>query len=982
MNHKMKCISFLILILAFSFSSLFISGCSKTKTVTTGDGYTYETVEGDPLKARIYTLDNGLKVYMTVYKDAPRIQTCIPVKVGHKNDPADNTGMAHYLEHLMFKGSDEFGTIDWEKEKVELDKISDLFEVYRAETDSAKRIAIYHQIDSVSGAASQLALANEYDRMLASIGATGTNAFTSVEQTVYINDVPNNQLDKWLKIEKERFQDLVTRLFHTELEIVYEEKNMSLDNDRRKASEALLAGLFQKHPYGTQTTLGRVEHLKNPSLKTVNGYHDTYYVPNNMAICLSGDFDPDEVIKKIDDTFGQLQSKDVPVYTPPVEEPIAEPIVKEVLGPDAESVSMAFRFPGIGSKEADLLTMTDMILSNSQAGLIDLNLNQKQKVIGAYSYPRIMKDYSYHGLGGRPRQGQELEEITQLLLSQIDLVKKGDFPDWLLQAIINDLKLNRLRGYERNWSRAYAMANAFILDLSWEDHTDELNRLSKITKQDIIDFANKYYTDNYVVVYKRTGKDKDVKKISKPKLTPVNVNRADQSTFFKDVQAMEVEDIQPVFVDFEKDIKQFSIKNNIPVFYKENSENDLFQLYYLTDMGTDNNKKLGIALRYLRYLGTSEYSPEEIKQEFYKIGCSFNVNSSSDQVWVRLNGLKENFQAGVKLFERLLADAQPNPEALNNLVKDILKTRADNKLSKRAILWGAMYNYGTYGPKSSYTHLLNEDELNALQPQELIKIINEINSFEHRVLYYGPDDQSALTSLLDEFHNVPEKLTVIPEAAEFPELPTKQTKVYLVNYDMKQAEIIMLSKSELFNKDNTPIRSLFNEYYGGNMSSVVFQEMRESKALAYSVYGAYRTPAKKEKAHYVFSYIGTQVDKLPEAMQGFFELLTNMLESETSLNLSKESIVKSIAPQRITKSDILFRYERAKKLGIDYDSRKPVFEQVPNLTMNDLKSFFTKYIENKEYTILVLGDVKKINKRALAKYGKVKQLTLEEIFGY
>jgi predicted Zn-dependent peptidase len=976
---KDKGFIFLLLILFSAFSAF--TSCSKTERITSGN-YTYEIVKNDPLNARIYKLENGLTVYMTIYKDAPRIQTAIAVKAGSKNDPRDATGMAHYLEHLMFKGSDEFGVLDYEKEKIEIDKIVDLFEIYRQETDSLKRIAIYHKIDSISGVAAKYAIANEYDKMLNSIGAKKTNAFTSLEQTIYITDIPTNQFEKWLTIEAERFQDPVMRLFHTELEVVYEEKNRSLDWDYNKVMEALNAGLFQKHPYGTQTTLGSIEHIKNPSMKKVIEYYNTYYVPNNMAICLSGDFNPDKAIQLIDKKFGKLAAKHVPAFSPPVEDPITEPIIKNVWGPDAEIVRMAFRFPGVSSKDADLLTMVDMILMNGAAGLIDLNLNQKQKIIEGYSYPRIMKDYSMHVLSGRPKEGQDMEEVTKLLLSQIELVKKGEFPDWILPAIINDLKLYKINGYEKNWPRVYDFIKAFTMDISWENYVGYFDRLSKITKEDIVDFANKYYHDNYVVVYKHTGEDKNVKKIIKPQITKMDINRTDRSDFFKNISAMKVEDIQPVFIDYTNDIDQFTIKNDIPVYYKENTENDLFRLYYVLDMGTDNNTKIKAALDYLRYLGTSEYSPEELKQEFYKIGCSFSVSNSRDQVYVSLSGLIENFEAGLELFESLLVDAQPNPAALDNLVKDIIKIRADNKLSKHSILWDAMYNYGVYGAKSPYTNLLTEGELNDLIPEELIDIINKINSYEHRILYYGPIDKKDLKLSLNQHHNVPEKLNPIPEPQEFTQLPAKTNNVYVVDYDMKQVEIIMLSKSESFNKDNAATRTLFNEYYGKNMSSVVFQELREAKALAYSVYAAYKTPAKKEDAHYVFSYIGAQADKLPEAMDGMLNLLTNMPESDVLFSLSKEAVIKKIQTERITKADVLFNYEKAKKLGLDYDIRKDIYDNAPNLKIENIKAFFNKYIKDKKYTILILGDVKKVNNKALSKYGKVKYLTLEDVFGY
>ena len=266
----------------------------------------YETVEGDPMKSRIYTLDNGLKVYLTVNKETPRIQTYIPVRVGGKNDPAETTGLAHYFEHLMFKGSQNFGTTDYAAEKPLLDEIEALFEVYRNTEDEAERAALYHKIDSISYLASSYSIPNEYDKLMSLIGANGTNAYTSTDMTVYVEDIPSNQIENWARIEADRFMNPVIRGFHTELETVYEEKNMSLTNDFRKALEAMDGMLFPDHPYGTQTVLGTQEHLKNPSITNIKNYHKTYYVPNNMAICLSGDFDPDEMVGILEKYFGSL----------------------------------------------------------------------------------------------------------------------------------------------------------------------------------------------------------------------------------------------------------------------------------------------------------------------------------------------------------------------------------------------------------------------------------------------------------------------------------------------------------------------------------------------------------------------------------------------------------------------------------------------------------------------------------------------------
>ena len=266
----------------------------------------YEEVKGDPLKARIYTLDNGLKVYLTSYADAPRVQTGIAVRAGSKNDPADATGLAHYLEHMLFKGTDVFGSLDFAKEAPMLERIEALYEEYRSYemTDTTNRDRIWSQIDSISGEAAKYAIANEYDKMVTGLGAKGTNAYTSFEKTVYINDIPSNQIEKWLKLEAERFRYPVFRLFHTELEAVYEEKNISLDNDGRKLFQSLMDGLFPNHQYGQQTTIGTIEHLKNPSLTEIRKYFNKYYVPNNMAICLSGDFDYDNTIALINKYWG------------------------------------------------------------------------------------------------------------------------------------------------------------------------------------------------------------------------------------------------------------------------------------------------------------------------------------------------------------------------------------------------------------------------------------------------------------------------------------------------------------------------------------------------------------------------------------------------------------------------------------------------------------------------------------------------------
>jgi predicted Zn-dependent peptidase len=943
--------------------------------------YKYESIPNDPLNARIYKLDNGLTVYMTVYKNAPRIQTYIAVRAGSKNDPQDATGLAHYLEHLLFKGTDKFGTKDYAKEKVELDKIEALFEVYRKTTDEGKRKALYHQIDSISGYASKFAIANEYDKLMSSIGADGTNAYTWLEQTVYVNDIPSNQLDKWTTIEAERFRKPVLRLFHTELEAVYEEKNRTLDNDDDKIQESLYKDLFPNNSYGSQTTIGTIEHLKNPSLTKIKNYYNTYYVPNNMAICLSGDFDPDTTIKMIDQKFSIWKSKPIPAYVPYVEKPIPHAIVTEVFGPDAESVTVGFRFGGANTKDADMISLVSSILSNGKAGLIDLNLNQQQKVLSASASDTEYKDYSLFTLDGKPKTGQTLDEVKNLLLDQIEKIKKGEFPDWLLPAIINNMKLRETKIYESNNKRADAFVTAFINGTSWSNYTAQMDRLSKITKQEIVDFVKTNYTSNYAVVYKRIGEDKSVKKVAKPTITPVEVNRNDQSNFVKMILNTSSKDIQPIFIDYATDIQKFTIKNNIQVLYTPNTENKTFGLYYVLDMGTNQNKMLKLALNYLKYLGTNELTAAQVQQEFYKLGCSYNVSAGPEQIYVSLGGLTENIEKALHLFENLLSNAQPNEEALKNLIADVKKKRIDAKLDKHEILFSGLMSYAKYGKNSPYTNILSANELESLNSAELITLIKNITSYEHHILYYGNNTPAELTVMLNKEHKVPEMLKPLPPTFKFPETEPN-TNVYVVDYDMKQAEVIFLAKDEQYNKNIIPQARMFNEYFGGGMSSVVFQEMRESKALAYSVYSTYSNATKKSENNYAFSYIGTQADKLPEAMAGMMDLINNMPESESNFKASKESILQGIRSERITKAGILLNYESARKLGLDYDIRKDIFKTVPSLTFDEVKSFEQTHLKGKQYNVLAVGKQESLDMKTLEKYGKVTFLSLEDIFGY
>ena len=948
---------------------------SQTKT------YTWDSVPGDPLKARIYKLDNGLKVYLTVYKDEPRFQSMIGILAGSKHDPANATGLAHYLEHMLFKGTDLYGTTDYAKEAPLLDTIFRLYDRYGKTTDSLKRSMIYRQIDSVSGIAATYAVPNEFDKIMADMGVSGTNAYTSVEQTVYINNVPSNQVERFIKVEAERFRKPVMRIFHTELEAVYEEKNRALDSDSRKVYEELYLGLFPNHQYGTQTTIGTIEHLKNPSLTEIKKFLDTYYVPNNMVIAMSGDFDPDKVIRLIDQSFGKMQAKPLPPFNAAKENLIKTPVVKEVMGPDAEGVTIGFRFGGASTEDADVLTMVDMILSNGQAGLLDLNLNNAQKVLGASSFTDIMRDYSVHILSSRARQGQSLEEVRDLLLGQIMEIKNGNFPDWLIPAIITNMRAEEARNYESNQRRAGDMLDAEILGVPYKHIVTKLDRLEKINKQQVIDFVRKWYGDNYVIVYKRTGEDPNIVKVVKPAITPVATNADKQSVYVKELMKDVPAETPPVFIAFNRFVQSVNLDSGIKLYSTKNSENNLFSLQYVAEMGTNHNKKLGVALQYLTYLGSERLTSAKLKEEFYKLGCEFNAFASEDELTIRLEGIHENFAAAVTLLEELLKNPRADEQALQNMITDVLKARSNAKLNKNAIMSRMQY-YARYGPHSPVTNILSEAELKALTPQELITILKNLTGYQHRVDYYGPASQTEVKNTMDKFHKVPKLLQAIPKPAAFPELNTTESKVFVVNYEMQQAEMVFLSKGLDFDSTRLPLIALYNKYFGGGMQSPVFQVLRESKALAYSVASRYLQPQDNKHAYFNYAYIGSQADKLPEAMAGMTELLKEMPLNESGLMIAKNSLEQQIRTDRITKEEILRTYHNNRKLGIMGDTRKMIFDALPSITMQEIASFQHSYIRPLQYTTVILGNEVRLDKEALKKYGPVKVLTLEDIFGY
>lgn len=963
-NFLLYCLVTLLLVLA---------SCDNSK-------YKYETVPNDPLKVQIYTLENGLKIYLSVNKDKPRIQTYIGVRVGAKNDPAETTGLAHYFEHLMFKGTTNFGTSNYEAEKPLLDEIERTFEVYRQVSDEAERTKIYAKIDSLSQVASTYAIPNEYDKLMSTIGAQGTNAFTSYDVTAYVENIPSNEIDNWALIQADRFTNPVIRLFHTELETVYEEYNMSLTRDGRKVFETVLRSLFPHHPYGTQTVLGTQDHLKNPSIINIKNYFETYYVPNNMAVCMVGDFDPDEVVAIIDKYFGHMKAKEFPKLNIAQEPAIEKPIVAEVVGLEAENVAIAYRMPAANTKDAAIMEFVDYLLTNGKAGLIDLNLVQKQKVLGAGSYSMVFSDYSILQLYGMPKENQTLDEVKELLLAQIDMLKKGEFEDWLLKAVVNNFKLDQYYQIQESGYAASLLLNSYINDVPWKDQVDKLAFQSTLTKQDIMDFCNKHLKDNYVLVYKKQGEPNNPK-IDKPQITPINANRDNESEFLAKIRLNKVKPIEPVFVNFKTDMNILKTDNKLEILYKQNTSNPLFQMDYVFDMGNDNDKALGTAFSYLNYLGTSKQTAEEIKSELYKIACSFSVQSTNERVYVSINGLNDNFDKAMQILEEKISDAVVDIPSYQNLAKDILKSRQDAK-ANQGQNFQKLTNYAKWGANSAATNILSQKELEGMNPQELVDRIKDLKNYKHRILYYGPLSENDIVKAIDTKHNVASEFKAMPKAAEYKEQPTDKPTVYLANYEANQIYMGLIHKGVDFDKTLDPIVALYNAYFGGGMNSIVFQEMREARALAYSAWAGYSKPRNPNEHYYLSGFIATQNDKMKDAITAFDEIINNMPVSEKAFATAKDQIITNIRTERVLRSSVLWKYLDMEKFGYTVDPSKTLYDNIPPMTLDNVVEFQNQYIKDKSLVYYILGDVKNLDKNYLKTLGEVKVLDQKEIFAY
>ncbi|NNC95748.1 MAG: insulinase family protein [Chitinophagales bacterium] len=506
--------------------------------------------------------------------------------------------------------------------------------------------------------------------------------------------------------------------------------------------------------------------------------------------------------------------------------------------------------------------------------------------------------------------------------------------------------------------------------------------MKSITKADLVKFANRFYGENYVVAYKHIGEDPNRHKVEKPKITPIVVNRDVESEFVTEFKKMESSAMTPKFLDFEKDISKAKLSSGIPFNYVHNKYNNTFTLTYIYDIGTFHDKEMALAFQYLPLLGTDKYTAEELQKEMYALGLSFNVSAGDKRSSVSLSGLEESLEEGMKLLEHIISSVEPDQQKYDEFVNDILKKRMDNKRNKRTILFRGLVSRAKFGENSPFTYNFSEIELKSMDVNKLASKVHSMTGYDHRVFYYGSKEMDEAKKIVEKHHRTEEQLAQVGDPVEFPERDINEGEIYFADYDMVQAEIILVAKDEKFNKELLPYSLVFNEYFGSGLSSIVFQEIREQKALAYSAYSVFRAPEEKDDSHYIYAYVGTQADKLGDAIKEIKRLLNDMPEVEEQFQGSKESAIKKLETDWITKASIYWSFESAKRRGLDYDVRKDNYDVVKGMEMEDLRNFFNDHIKGKDYALCVIGSKDNVDFDVLGEYGTVKELSLEEIFNY
>ena len=868
----------------------------------------FETTPGDPFGFHRIKLENGLTVILAKNTDQPKIQSYILVHAGSLDDPERSTGLAHYFEHMMFKGSSRIAALNWEKEKPLLDRIEALFEQYRNEKDPAKRKAIYAEIDKTSFEAAQYSN-DEYWEILRAMGCTDINAFTSYEVTAYETVVPSHMLETFLTLEQERFSNIAMRRFHTELETVYEEFNRTQDNDRRQAISAalkLVAG--EKHPFA-RPVIGLPEHLKNPSIRDVKNFFHQYYVPENMVLILVGDLDYEKTIALVRKTFGTLPAKKVAAKNPvsPLK-PLSKPLTTEVTGPESEFLIMAIPMQVDRKENGYIRDLIFTVLSNGKNGIFDTNLRKTQKVQQISCSLFSIADEDMLFISAEPLQGQSLEELRALIESELDNLKNGNFDPAILTAAVNNDRFELMTMAESRSSTASVALNLVWHKRSMQEILDDLKKTEQLTKEEFVRQTNRILNSAPAIVYKRSGEKKDRVHAEKPPITPLKMPESRLSAFGKELAALpagKASDLQ--VIDWSTAITETPVSGT-KLYCTKNEKNERFSFSIVLPIGSYHDLKHDLAISYLSLLGTETKDLTTFNSELYNLALDMDFEVDEYTTTLTITGLQKYLPQALRLLTERLTLAKADPAAYTRFVERIKKARADARQEPGNYLFAAR-TFAVYGGKNNpLFHVLSPKELEAIKPEELTAHLRALlASMPRDFVYYGPASPDEVASLIQTTLPAPaEKQIVIPEPVKFKIQPPQEDLVYLIRHPSAQVIACLTRTDTIRIPADTAAARIIDEY----TNPLYFQELREKQSLGYVAQAAYAVPGIHPDNYSQFiAILGTQPDKLKIGMRSMRNMTNELPQNQLFFNTIQFSTLTALQTMRI-KPEYLYWYRR------------------------------------------------------------------------
>ncbi len=934
----------------------------------------------DPMGVTIHRLSNGMTVYISTDRQKPRFTAWVGVRAGSRMDPANSTGLAHYLEHMLFKGTDEYGTLDANAEAPHVEAVRKLYAELRATTDADHRASIIGKIDAETQAMAKYAVPNEFDRMYSSLGVEGLNAFTSDEQTVYIGDLPSNRLAQWAAVEAERFSDPVFRLFYPELEAVYEEKNLSLDRPYTQVWNAMLGALYPQHPYGTQTTIGSVDHLKNPAYQDMSDYFERWYVPNNMAIVLAGDIDAPTALPVLEEAFAVLQPRAVPKPEPGTIPPLQGRVSRVVRTEGEPAVNLAWLTVPTGHEDEAALTVLDRVLDDASVGLLNVELELSQKVPSAGSGHSTMIESGYFMTYARARNSQELEDVEDMLMEVVQKVKGGAFTEADVDSAklqwTNDQKLQR----EFPFVRASRMMSAFIEHRPWNSVIAADTAIEKVTRADVIRVANKYLGSDYVSVFKRKGKP-EIPKLEKPSITPVPIDPERKSPFAARIESMPAPQLEPEWAKEGTHYQHHAVPSGEVITVK-NERNDLFSVTYRMKRGYRKEPLLCYALELFELSGTSKKSPEALQKELYALGSSISTGCDADYSWVSLDGVDSNLESTLALLDEWLADPSFRSEVLARHLDNTLSERKD-QLEQDRYLTQALDAYAKYGKNSAWLQQPSNAALTRARAGQLSKLMSSVLDYRNDTLYYGPREGAAASKTLARTVDSQGNGTFTDPGPTWTRTFRKNSAptLYFLHKDGAKANVRFVLPQRALRREERPVAKLYSQYLSGNMSALVFQEIRESRGLAYSAYSSYNWGDTPQDASGLFGYLSTQADKTPTAVETFLGLLQKPEIQAPRLAEAKSALDQEYRATRIDPRWLTWSVLGWDELEERDDPRAWEWKQVEATDAQAVEAF-AKGFASTPVIVAVVGDRDRVGLDALRKVGQIREVQPAALFGY